>query len=231
MTSISDTSERDPRLDAAWQKHSGEIPPAHLDAAILAAANRAVGGASREAGKQAPARSSPRRRWMPLAAAATIGAIALGILQIMPGPTPAPRSMSSSPVPMPAPRDELQAMADKDAPRSARSVAAPSESKASAPPPARMAGARADTRRRNGVAQTATQSAGAMALSKKASGAAAKPIDVGARIARIRKLHDDGKLAEAAKKLVALRAAIPDADRRLPADLRAWAATVKPVKP
>ena len=57
---------------------------------------------------------------------------------------------------------------------------------------------------------------------------AAKPIDVDAWIVRIRKLHDDGKLADAAKELVAMRAAVPDADRRLPAELRAWAATVKP---
>ena len=55
-----------------------------------------------------------------------------------------------------------------------------------------------------------------------------KPVDVDAWIVRIRKLHDDGKLAEAAKELVALRAAIPDADHRLPPELRAWAATVKP---
>jgi len=57
---------------------------------------------------------------------------------------------------------------------------------------------------------------------------AAKPIDVDAWIVRIRKLHDDGKLADAAKELVALRAAIPDVDRRLPPELRTWAATVKP---
>ena len=57
---------------------------------------------------------------------------------------------------------------------------------------------------------------------------AAKPIDVDAWIVRIRKLHDDGKLADAAKELVAMRAAVPDADRRLPPELRAWAATVKP---
>ncbi len=48
------------------------------------------------------------------------------------------------------------------------------------------------------------------------------------RIVRIRKLHDEGKLADAAKELLALRQAIPDADGRLPPELRAWAATVKP---
>ncbi len=54
-----------------------------------------------------------------------------------------------------------------------------------------------------------------------------KAVDVDAWIARIRKLHDDGKLADAAKELNMLRAAIPDTDSRLPPELRAWAATVK----
>ena len=57
---------------------------------------------------------------------------------------------------------------------------------------------------------------------------AGKPIDVDAWIVRIRKLHDDGKLADAVKELIAMRVAVPDADRRLPPELRAWAATVKP---
>ena len=56
----------------------------------------------------------------------------------------------------------------------------------------------------------------------------APSVDIAAWIVRIRKLHDDGKLADAAKELVALRATIPDADGRLPPELRAWAATVKP---
>ena len=72
---------------------------------------------------------------------------------------------------------------------------------------------------------------GAMALGKTAANADAASVkadDVDAWIVRIRKLHDDGKLADAAKELVALRKAVPDADIRLPPELRAWAATVKP---
>jgi hypothetical protein len=70
---------------------------------------------------------------------------------------------------------------------------------------------------------------GAAPLARKATRAeaASAAIDVDAWIARIRKLHDDGKLADAAKELAALRAAVPDADRRLPPELRAWAASVK----
>src|SRR5947208_1016272 len=46
-------------------------------------------------------------------------------------------------------------------------------------------------------------------------------------IARIRALLADGKTQYAEQELIAFRAAYPDADARLPAELRAWAATVK----
>ena len=52
--------------------------------------------------------------------------------------------------------------------------------------------------------------------------------DADARLARIRELYGEGKLTEAAKELVALRAALPDADRRLPPELQKWPATVEP---
>ena len=51
--------------------------------------------------------------------------------------------------------------------------------------------------------------------------------DPDAWIARIRKLYDDGRPQDAAKELVAMRSAFPDADGRLPESMRAWAATVK----
>ena len=46
-------------------------------------------------------------------------------------------------------------------------------------------------------------------------------------IARIRSLFDAGKLPDAALELNRFRDAYADADTRLPAELRAWAATVK----
>jgi hypothetical protein len=45
---------------------------------------------------------------------------------------------------------------------------------------------------------------------------------------RIAKLHNDGNDVAAATELRAFRAAYPDADRRLPPDLREWAATIRP---
>ena len=57
---------------------------------------------------------------------------------------------------------------------------------------------------------------------------AATTPDADAWMARIRQLYDEGKLAEAEKELLASRAAVPDADRRLPLELQVWAKTVEP---
>ena len=330
MTHEPDIPERDPALDAAWREHSTELPSAAMDAAILAAAHRAVGSAPRaatkaaaEAGVGARAATRPQRWWMPLAAAATIGAVALGILQTMPQQdvviAPAvrdaipPRPFESPPIAMPVPTDEIAAASRKQAPAAANEPAAPPapaaahakpaakfnappatsatdnvapmQSRMATAPEAQMAAAPApqpfpaekkaesvesdfkdrariapklataplaaadappappaaaapmsesalaDVRQRNEAQPSAPSTSGAVALGKtvaRKDAAAAPAVDVDAWIARIRKLHDEGKLADAAKELVAMRAAVPDADARLPRELRAWAATVKP---
>jgi hypothetical protein len=110
MTTAPPSPDRDAVLDAAWHAHSHEEPPSHLDAAILAAAHRAVGSAPRDVAATAAEATSPQRWWMPLAAAATIGAVALGILQLAPedfAPTAPASDM--------APRDRPAAVARKDA--------------------------------------------------------------------------------------------------------------------
>jgi len=66
---------------AAWRAASAEEPPAALDAAILAAARREIGAGPRPV--SAGRTSRTRRAWWPLAAAATIGAIAFGLLQLV----------------------------------------------------------------------------------------------------------------------------------------------------
>jgi hypothetical protein len=76
----SDPPERDPAVERAWRAHSREAPSPELDRAILAAAHRAVGSGPREASKAEATR--PQRWWMPLAAAAMIGVVAIGILQL-----------------------------------------------------------------------------------------------------------------------------------------------------
>jgi hypothetical protein len=304
MTHEPDIPEHDPALDAAWREHSAEMPPARLDAAVLAAAHRAVGSAPSDAGKPAAEATSPQRWWMPLAAAATIGAVALGILQTMPAESPvtAP-SVSDMPsrttdrVPsLPSlPRDELAATQRASAPLATAESAVPampampgsheaSKSATPAIPPSRKSAkatapysmdnaaapqpfpaerkseaaesadskdraragpalaaapvvaqsaepARAEMRRQSEAATAAPAASGTVRMAKAVASVdapSAPAVDIAAWIIRIRKLHDDGKLADAAKELVALRAAIPEADRRLPPELRAWAATVKP---
>lgn len=81
------TRERDDLADdavaRAWREHMDETPPAAVDDAIRAAAHRAVGAKPRGKPLVAEARE-PWRWWMPLAAAATIGAIAIGVIQNLP---------------------------------------------------------------------------------------------------------------------------------------------------
>ncbi|MEO8508882.1 MAG: hypothetical protein ABI593_14740, partial [Betaproteobacteria bacterium] len=75
--------ERDPALERAWHAQAQEAPPPALDRAILAAAHRAVGSRPQDAAAPAEA-TRPQRWWMPLAAAATIGAVVIGIMQTTP---------------------------------------------------------------------------------------------------------------------------------------------------
>ncbi len=73
-------SERDPELDALWRRHSAETPPAALDDAIRAAAHRAVHAKP----STAPRARAPWPAWATFAAAASIGAIAIGVWQLQP---------------------------------------------------------------------------------------------------------------------------------------------------
>ena len=312
MKPVPDHPGRDPELSAAWREHSTEMPSAATDAAVLAAAHRAVGSAPRDAGKPVAEATSPQRWWMPLAAAATIGAVALGILQTMQQESPVsaptvsdmPARSTERTISLPStPADQLAAIERKDAPRAEAESAAPqrstmpapqvaSESAAPAMAPAKPAAkvvaphasdnvapspasiaaapqpfpaekksestesadikdraraaptpaataavaqtsepARADVHRQNETAVSVPAASGAVTMAKtlaRADAPSAPAADIDAWIVRIRKLHDDGKLADAAKELIAFRAAVPDADGRLPPELRAWAATVKP---
>jgi len=84
MTTGNESDPRDDVLGKAWRAQSQDLPPPALDTAILAAAHRAVGSGPRDAGKQAMEATRPQRWWMPLAAAATIGVVVIGILQVAP---------------------------------------------------------------------------------------------------------------------------------------------------
>lgn len=154
-----DLPDRDPALDAAWKSHSTELPPPHVDAAILAAAHREARTRPHAIGDDdggAHARG-PSRAWWGLAAAATIGAIAFSVLQlapppdvdppvtvatdiprVVPEPAPPPRETPAKPAEAPhVPRAPVDAPTSKSEPP--RSAAA-----ASAPGPAPAPASRAD---------------------------------------------------------------------------------------
>jgi len=109
-------SEIDPELDATWRAASREQPPAALDDAIRAAARREVGA------KPGRLRAAPR--WLPFAAAATVAAIAVGIVQMTP-----PEQVTPAAIPA----------ATHAASDSARREANPDTEKASADQPQRQA--------------------------------------------------------------------------------------------
>lgn len=92
---VADRDLTDPALDALLRARLNETPPAHVDAAILAAAHRAVDSEPRQA--NGAAGPWPWRWWMPLAAAATIGAVAIGVLQVAPTVSDVTTPVSDSP--------------------------------------------------------------------------------------------------------------------------------------
>ncbi len=96
-----DRDLHDTALDALLRTHSAETPPPAVDAAVLAAAHRAVDGEMRAR----PARATqPWRWWMPLAAAAAIGVVVIGILPLAPTLVePTPPATSDAPTTPAAP--------------------------------------------------------------------------------------------------------------------------------
>jgi Meckel syndrome type 1 protein len=72
---------RDPALDALLRAHLHETPPPAVDAAILTAAHRAVESTPRVRTARA---TQAWRWWMPLAAAAVIGVVVVGIMPVAP---------------------------------------------------------------------------------------------------------------------------------------------------
>ncbi|HKP64978.1 MAG TPA: hypothetical protein VJX31_00025 [Casimicrobiaceae bacterium] len=109
MTDERDT--HDPALDALLRTHLHEGPPPAVDATILAAAHRAVEAPSRAR----PARATQAWRWwMPLAAAAVIGVVVIGIVPVAPTLVePAAPTISDVPVGGSAPPVSLSKSSDE----------------------------------------------------------------------------------------------------------------------
>jgi hypothetical protein len=118
-------TERDRRVDAAWSAASREKPPPSLDAAIRAAARRAVDAVPR------PKRD--KHWWYPLAAAATVAVLAVGIIQLTPPEQVAPTIVADMAV---APREANKDVARPLAPADTKIVEPSAAITAAAPPPA-----------------------------------------------------------------------------------------------
>jgi hypothetical protein len=100
--------ERDPRLDRLYRETERAAPPAHLDAALLAAARREVGARPRPL-------SSALRRWrVPVSIAAlvvlSVSLVTLvreeggdELMKVAPGTPPAPKPSETAPPPAPQP--------------------------------------------------------------------------------------------------------------------------------
>jgi len=135
---------RDDALDSAWRAHSTELPPPHLDAAILAAAHREAHARPRAVGDDDPLAEArePSRAWWGLAAAATIGAIAFGILHMLPPeetPSGIATDMPASTVQRTAPSSGVAASRSVDAAGNATPGDAPATKPADRTPSSEMA--------------------------------------------------------------------------------------------
>ncbi|MDQ2963145.1 MAG: hypothetical protein M3R31_08310 [Pseudomonadota bacterium] len=104
-------NERDRRVDTAWSAASREEPPPSLDAAIRAAARRAVDAA--------PQRERNKHWWYPLATAATVAVLALGIIQLTPPEQVAPTIVADATV---APRAASNDVARQVTPADTKAV-------------------------------------------------------------------------------------------------------------
>ena len=170
--------ERDPRLDAAWSAASREEPPPSLDAAIRAAARRAVDAAPR------PKRD--KHWWYPLATAATVAVLAVGILQLTPPEQVAPTIVADMTV---TPREANKDVARPVAPDDTKAVE-PSAITAPSPVATLSPAAQAPARRAQGVA------AGSLA-SERAIAPASESDTLKQSLAAKRELAAQDKLASA----------------------------------
>jgi len=106
---------RDPDVDAAWRAANRDQPPPALDAVIAAAARRAVGAGPKS--PQAP------RAWWPVAAAAVVAIVAIGIVEMTPPDEIVPKEISPT-APQATPPAEPGSREDSARDQSAASSAA-----------------------------------------------------------------------------------------------------------
>ncbi len=242
-----DESIRDRAVGAAWRAASTEEPAPRSDASILAAARTE---ARLHRGATNARRAAPWWvRWQPLAAAAGLAGLAFLVVQRLPTDTESTKTLEAPARSAPATSARPEADNEAGGPGAAEvSIAEPppamqqrsTTSAAEAPPP-RPTDARlreSATVNQPSAQQSAEDLAAAPALGSSAplsrqqtagivaEGSMGKVEDPDDWVERIVTLHEAGDLPAAATELRAFRSAYPDADARLPADLRQWASTI-----
>lgn len=210
----------DPAVDAAWRRAAVDEPSARVDVAILEAARAATRGAT-----QARPMARPGRRtwidWRPIAAAATVAALAFLLVprteqQSTPHTAPAQGPVTKAAAPA---AEALPAQAPPS-----RQEAASAEASATVPAPTAATpapAAKSEPMARRAAAPPAE--AQADSVSAAAAGSALSPEQW---TRRIESLYTAGDEAGAAAALDEFRRVYPDADARLPPTLRAWATSV-----
>lgn len=203
-------------VDEAWRRAAVDEPSARVDAAILGAARAAAAAAPGH--PVSPPKHGRWGYWRPMAAAATVAALALLLVprtereeRLRNAPVQSPVTEAAAPALDAAPAEEpssLPAAATTEATAKAAAAqpepAEPLAERTPAPPPTARAAAAAE-----------------------ASGSTLNPQEWAYRI---ESLHAAGDATGAADALQEFRRAYPDADARLPPELRSWAAAV-PRKP
>jgi resuscitation-promoting factor RpfA len=175
----------DGSLARAWRQASDEQPPPALDAAIIAAARKAV--QDRDAGTTTvPGGHRPRTRWMqwqPLAAAASLAGLAFALVQLLPRDRDVvPPIRMEEPTSGPAFAGEAQTTAaPPPAPTVPQAATEEKRSNADTAPSAPEATAEA--------AVQATAEAPVEATAEAASRATAKASDTSAAVERTGELH------------------------------------------
>lgn len=209
----------DEAVDRAWRAASQDEPPAGIDAAIIEAARLGARGPS-------PSQQAARRRprwtgWQSLAAAAGVFGLAFVLVQSLPrGPEPVPPQESATTTAA-APESAPAPTTVEPAPVPGRQRAPTATTAGDATPPASPPALSAEA--------TALSSAAPRGAEEAAAAAPAREPAASTRDAwrqRIVDLHAAGDTDAAAAALHAFRAAYPDADEHLPAELRAWASAV-----
>jgi hypothetical protein len=244
------TPNGDAALDHAWRQASDEQPPSRLDAAIIAAARRAVDDRHEPANvvRASPQSRSWLTRWQPLAAAAAIAGLAFVLVQSRPRERDvAPSIRMEEPEPVPATTQEKLRRPSARAANVETTAASPPAQAGAQEPVSATVHERAkqaipvtgttvgipatDAERRN--AATSRMATGvasaemAAAPVQKSRQVDTAPLSAADRAAKIAALYAAGDIAAAADALRAFRADDPDADRYLPESLRDWARTVQ----